>query len=505
MNITNKLKAGSTIVVIMITILIMTILGLVIYIMVDKELVNISFNINNKKEDNVKLNEQNIHNFDIEDEIDIPQNIDIEEESEKTIKEDVIIYGHGNFAYLNNGEIYIGSYPKNDSKKITDTDGRVTDFFISPNNNKIVFTTGEQITISDEYEQYFNQLTQQSGKGNLFPARTYNTELFELDLQTGKTVELLSKLNTEHYMADLLLKSVEGRTIGAYADIALMGYDNTGKYIIYSRDDDIAYDATIQNFTKSEGATYIYDVNTKNTKGIDGVYYASRADWSKDNDHIILIEDVSTLHSSFLVSFGGMNDIDLIEQIIESSSGNLFSFKKGTNIAVSDGQIRPADGSFNYEDVYMEMELDNYEIISYKKQGDNFDIVNEDVLVEGNDMVIVAQKDSYKPIGIHDQKYIYKMGDEHFILFEKENSELSEFDNVYTAELDMAFNTDESKPQLISITDNSSFERLESRIMKIYDSFSASEPIEISVVPGKYNFASKLKFFTDESGVVVGE
>ncbi len=505
MNVTNKLKAGSTIVVIMITILIMTILGLVVYIAVDKDLVNISFNINNKKEDNVKLNEQNIHNFDIEDEIDIPQDIDIEEEGEEIIKEDVVIYGHGNFAYLNNGEIYIGSYPKNDSKKITDTDGRVTDFFISPNNNKIVFTTGEQITISDEYEQYFNQLTQQSGKGNLFSARTYNTELFELDLQTGKTVELLSKLNTEHYMADLLLKSVEGRTIGAYAGIALMCYDNTGKYIIYSRDDDIAYDATIQNFTKSEGATYIYDVNTKNTKGIDGGYYASRADWSKDNDHIILIEDVSTLHSSFLVSFGGMNNIDLIEQIIESSSGNLFSFKKGTNIAVSDGQIRPADGSFNYEDVYMEMELDNYEIISYKKQGDNFDIINEDKLAEDGGMIIVAQKDSYKPKRIHDQKYIYKMGDEHFILFEKENSELSEFDNAYTAELDMAFNTDESKPQLISITDNSSFERSESRIMKIYDSFSASEPIEISVVPGKYNFASKLKFFTDESGVVVGE
>lgn len=223
----------------------------------------------------------------------------------------------------------------------------------------------------------------------------------------------------------------------------------------------------------------------------------------KNNDHLILHTEQSTAISSFLFSILDLNNIDLIEQINDSMSGNAFSFKQGKNVAISDGKIQPADGSFNYEDVYMEIELENYEVDLYKKHGDNFDIINSDIIAKNNNTQIISENNSYRPTAYYNKKYIYQTNNEQVVLFEKEYSELMEFSNLYDVEIDFAFNLDITKPQLIALTEDSIFGDKSLGTMKIYDMFEEAEPIEIEIKSGAYNLRSMLKFFTDENGVIV--
>ena len=266
-----KTKNHSKVHLIIITLAILVIIGLVMYILIDKEILNISINLKDKKPVISKIKEVVFKNSNnISDQNTNSQNKSLEASS----------YGHGDLAYINEGEIYLMDYKGLNNEKITNTNGLVTNFFISPDNRKIIFTIGEKIDMSEEYLKYYEELKSQNRSQITLKNHVYNTALFEIDLNTKKIVEILGKLDSEQYMADMLQGAVE-ETNQFYTGINLLGYDRTGKYIVYARDNIIRYNHLTKNFTKSDYATYIYDVNTKKSTLINGAYYSKLAVWSK--------------------------------------------------------------------------------------------------------------------------------------------------------------------------------------------------------------------------------
>ncbi|HEC66110.1 MAG TPA: hypothetical protein ENI23_12525 [bacterium] len=140
------------------------------------------------------------------------------------------------------GEIYISNLYGTNQAKITDTDGEIIRYLVSPTGDKMVYTISEK----DSYSSYPDAPS------------TFTTTMFLLDLITGINREIASPiyLDLDHYDEKA---SIEFYAEWGRYNLSPLSFNESGTELLYSRDGIHSYNISNRKTKKIYSSNYGYE------------------------------------------------------------------------------------------------------------------------------------------------------------------------------------------------------------------------------------------------------
>ncbi len=273
-------------------------------------------------------------------------------------------YTQDYLVYLDGGELFSMKYDGSEQKQLTESDGSISSFTISPDNQYLAYTVAQEYGFGEIPSAHAAKFTDRNKKTFI------NTAAYELNLSSGESTQLLAALADNAYETELKRAQIKPFAYtGIRSNISGLNYIpyTEGRYLVYSRYEDISTDLEQALNEKIADSAFVLDVISGEADKIIGQPWITAVQWSASGDYAIFSDYDHELYRDTIYNLTTLPIIKRVSSTTRFEFGTMYSFLKDTDTVVELGTEFTSTGSVN---IYREIDPATKKVIKDEKPND---------------------------------------------------------------------------------------------------------------------------------------